>query len=304
MFYGQSDSFLEEEIRCGWKISKTMKKVWAVQIDLIQVFLKICSDYNLQCFAIFGTLLGAIRHKGYIPWDDDIDFCMPRKDYDRFLEICSNGLLAEPYFLQTTISDLDSYAIHSSLRNSNTTGNCDFNMNKQCNNGIAIDIVPLDGVPSNFNDFKKYRKKIRFKSSLCNTFVNSVNKTFKAKLLRFLMHLFTPHYDYKKQYLANENKLRKIDYDSSQKVSTVLIADNSADELFWNRSDFNDTVLVPFENILIPIPSGYDNILKTTYGNYMEFPPLDKRGDKHHIDYHPETPYKEYCSRKYGVKYK
>lgn len=304
MFYGQNNSFLNEEIRCGWGISSTIKKVWAVQIDLIQVLLKICDKYKLRCFAIFGTLLGAIRHKGYIPWDDDIDFGMPRKDYDIFIELCKNGVLNDPYFLQTTISDIDSYEIHSSLRNSNTTGNCDFNMNKRCNNGIAIDIVPLDGVPSNYEKYRKYRRKIRFKSSLCNTFVNTVNKTFKARLLRFLMHLFVPHFNYKKYFLQNEKKLREIDFDLSDKVSAVLIADNSAKELFWSKIDFDKIIFVPFENIIIPIPAGYDSILKQTYGNYMEFPPVNKRGDKHHIDYHPDIPYKEYCSKKYGVKYK
>ena len=303
MFYGQNADFLKEEIRCDWKIDEKTKKVWAVQLDLVQLFLKICKEHNLRCFAIFGTLLGAIRHKGYIPWDDDIDMGMPRKDYDTFLELCKNGILEEPYFLQTTVSDVDSYEIHSSLRNSNTTGNCDFNMSKRCNNGIAIDIVPIDGIPSDFKAFRKYRRKIRFKSSLCNTFVNTVNKTWKAKLLRFFMRIFTPHFDYKKQYLKNEQKLREIDYDTSVKVSTVLIADSTPEGLFWDKADFDKVLMVPFENIEIPIPAGYDNNLRINYGNYLEFPPLEQRGDKHHIDYHPEIPYKEYCSKNYGVKY-
>ena len=302
MFYNQSEDFFQPEMRCDWPIDTKLKKVWAVQLDLIHVFLDICEKNNLRCFAIFGTLLGVIRHRGYIPWDDDIDFGMPRSDYDKFLKICQTDL-QEPYFLQTTLSDVDSYEIHSSLRNSNTTGNCDFNMYKRCNNGIAIDIVPLDGVESDFKLYKKRRAKIKFTSTLCNTFVNDVNKSFLAKLLRWTMRHFTPHYPYQKKYREIEDMLRSVDYDTSEKVSTVLIADNSAEELYWDRKDFDEIVYMDFENIKIPVPKGYDNNLKTIYGNYMEFPPLDKRGDKHNIEYEPEIPYKEYCSKKYHVMY-
>ena len=302
MFYGQDDSFFIPETRCGWEITETLKKVWAVQLDLVQFFLKICFENNLTCFAIFGTLLGAVRHKGYIPWDDDIDFGMPRKDYDKFLLICSKGL-PEPYFLQTTISDVDSYEIHSSLRNCNTTGNCSFNMYKRCNNGIAIDIVPIDGVENDFKKYKNRRARIRFLSTLCNTFVNDVNPSKTANIVRWTLRHLTPKFPYQKIYLINENKLRKYDYQTSEKVATVLIADNSAKELYWDKIDFERIMLLDFENIKIPAPAGYDHNLRTIYGDYMQFPPVDQRGNKHKIEYDPETPYKEYCSKKYGVRY-
>ena len=302
MYYDQSDDFFNEEVRCNWTIDKKSKKVWAVQLDLIKYFLNICDENNLKCFAIFGTLLGVVRHGGYIPWDDDIDFGMPRKDYDQFVSICAKGL-KEPYFLQTTLSDIDSYEIHSSLRNSNTTGNCDFNMYKRCNNGIAIDIVPLDGVDSDFNKYKAFRRRIKFWSTLCNTYVNDVNKTKRAAVLRFILRRVFLNFPYKKYFLKNEEKLRARDYDTSEKVSTVLIADNTAEELFWDRKDFDEIIYKKFETIEIPIPAGYNNNLKTIYGNYMEFPPVEKRGNKHKIEYEPDVPYKEYCHQHYGVNY-
>lgn len=302
MYYNQSDEFLRPEIRDDWKITEKIKKVWAVQLDLIKVYLSICEKHNLKCFAIFGTLLGVVRHKGYIPWDDDIDFGMPRKDYDKFLEVCKTEL-QEPYFLQTTVSDVESYEIHSSLRNSNTTGNCGFNMYKRCNNGIAIDIVPLDGVESDFEAYRNRRKRIKFSSTLCNTFVNDVNKSKAATALRWCLRHFTPDFPYKKIYLENEEKLRAFDYDKCEKVSTVLIADNTAEELYWDRKDFDEILYMDFENIKLPVPAGYDNNLKTIYGDYMQFPPVDKRGDKHGIEYEPDIPYREYCAKKYKVKY-
>lgn len=78
------ESFTQKETRAGYSISTKMKRVWETQIDLVKVLEKICKKYNLTFFAIYGTLLGAIRHEGYIPWDDDIDVVMPRKDFEKF----------------------------------------------------------------------------------------------------------------------------------------------------------------------------------------------------------------------------
>lgn len=114
-------NFLEEEIRCGYKISSEMKKVWAVQIDLLEQVKKICKKHGLKYFADSGTLIGAIRHKGYIPWDDDIDLVMMRNDYNKFMEYAKSEL-EFPYFLQTVYTDKDIMRAHASLRNSKTTG--------------------------------------------------------------------------------------------------------------------------------------------------------------------------------------
>lgn len=81
------ESFTQKETRAGYSISTKMKRVWETQIDLVKVLEKICKKYNLTFFAIYGTLLGAIRHEGYIPWDDDIDVVMPRKDFEKFKKL-------------------------------------------------------------------------------------------------------------------------------------------------------------------------------------------------------------------------
>ena len=78
-----NDDFLREEIICGYKVSTKMKKIWAVQLDLVLQLKRVCEKYNLRYFMYAGTLIGAVRHQGYIPWDDDLDIIMPRADYDK-----------------------------------------------------------------------------------------------------------------------------------------------------------------------------------------------------------------------------
>ena len=163
-------NFLEEEIRCGYKISSEMKKVWAVQIDLLEQVKKICKNHGLKYFADSGTLIGAIRHKGYIPWDDDIDLVMMRNDYNKFMEYAKTEL-EFPYFLQTVYTDKDIMRAHAQLRNSKTTGYMPYEKNRPYNKGIFIDIFPLDVIPEDPR-LKKFSLKIKFKWKLLNNLVN------------------------------------------------------------------------------------------------------------------------------------
>ena len=98
------DSFLDEEERCGYIVSKQMKEVWAVELDLLAELLRVCKKHGIKVFASGGTMLGAIRHKGFIPWDDDIDMMMFRSDYDKLCAIAAEEFV-EPYFFQTEYTD-------------------------------------------------------------------------------------------------------------------------------------------------------------------------------------------------------
>ena len=98
-------SFLEEELRSGYLVSSKMKKIWAVQLDLLEQIKHVCSRYHLTYYADSGTLLGAVRHKGYIPWDDDIDIVMKRSDYNKLIEIAPIEF-KKPYFLQSAHSEI------------------------------------------------------------------------------------------------------------------------------------------------------------------------------------------------------
>ena len=137
-----------------YQISAEMKKVWAVQIDLLKELERVCNKYNIKYFACGGTLLGSVRHQGYIPWDDDIDIMMIRDEYEKLLE--HKDEFQSPYFLQTPYTDENGYFDSNiKLRNSYTTGFMPQDLHLKINKGIFIDIVPLDAIP----DDEKLRKK-------------------------------------------------------------------------------------------------------------------------------------------------
>ena len=137
---------LEEETRCGYLITAKMKSVWNIQIDLVQKLLEVCKKYDLRIWADSGTLIGTIRDKGYIPWDDDIDLVMMRDDYDKLLAV-SNAEFKSPYFFQTAYSEHAPYSHgHAQLRMNGTTAILHGNEHMNIHLGIFIDIFVLDNV--------------------------------------------------------------------------------------------------------------------------------------------------------------
>lgn len=150
---GVEASFFEEEVRCDHLITKEMKKVWAAEMNILEEFDKICSAHHLRYYVAYGTLLGAVRHQGFIPWDDDIDVWMFREDYETLKKIAAQEVRA-PYFFQDTYTDTMLWAF-SKIRDSRTTAIENFNIPKSFNQGMFIDIFPLDDVPDDINH-KKY----------------------------------------------------------------------------------------------------------------------------------------------------
>ena len=152
-------SFYKEETRDGYTISPEMKKLWAVELDLLNEFMSVCKRNNIRFSADAGTILGAVRHKGMIPWDDDIDVMMLREDYDKLCKIASKEF-TYPYFFQTEDTDKGSLRGHAQLRNSATTGilYAEKEYKYKFNQGIFIDIFPIENLSE---DTKEVVTKLR-----------------------------------------------------------------------------------------------------------------------------------------------
>ena len=134
--------FLKEEVRNDFRVTTERKKLWAILLDLTLEFDRVCKKHGLTYFLWSGSMLGAVRHNGFIPWDDDIDVIMPRKDYERFLLLGDE--FKDPYFFQTPYTDPECCYSFVKIRNCLTTGVVDLFKYQNFNHGIWLSIMPLD----------------------------------------------------------------------------------------------------------------------------------------------------------------
>ncbi len=289
-------SNLEPEIRDEFQVTTDRKQIWACLLDLLAKVDAVCKKYSITYYAIGGTLLGAVRHRGFIPWDDDLDIAMMRKDYNRFLEVAPKEIRGK-YFFQTTLTDQDYYKEWARIRNSETTGIHDHNEMHKCNNGIYLDIFPLENYSPTF------RGKLHQKVSMTlgriltvkvhhNTRPRNSMKSHIIYGISFLFNIRITHRIRERMETRNANKHSRY-----VTIGDVHFETYSPEKLTFERTDFDDVVYLPFEDGKIPCPSGYDNILKTEYGDYLKFPPVEKRGLHHRMILDPCTPYKEYIER-------
>lgn len=151
---------LAEEIICDYLVTSKIKEVWQLELDMLEEVDRICQKYEIEYFLQGGTLLGAVRHKGYIPWDDDIDIVMRRNDYNKFLEIAQKEL-GDKYFLQYYKTERKYNRGHAQIRNPNTTAIIKGDEFNNFNKGIFIDIFPLDNIPNDKKEADKFIKEVK-----------------------------------------------------------------------------------------------------------------------------------------------
>ena len=256
------------------------KEIWAVELDLYQELKRVCEKYGITIYADGGTLIGAIRHGGFIPWDDDIDLSISRKDYVKLCSIASTEF-KEPYFFQIEETDPGSVRGHAQLRNTDT---CAIISSERLtgytfNQGIFIDIFPIDVVSNE----RELRRKQIFKIDKYRKRSVSYSKLFYGKhpgtgyrrgVYIFLQKVIkTLHigYNNKYYYRMEEEKKKYLDDDSEYVANLYKLIGNNPEKLVWKKQWFDSSVKTPFEFTSINVPIGYEEYLVSTYGNWKEF---------------------------------
>mgnify|MGYP004547446375 FL=1 len=255
--------------------NNTLKELQKVELEILNEFERICKKYKLTYFAVGGTLIGTIRHKGFIPWDDDIDLGMPRKDYDKLIEICENtDELNSNYYLQSGYDYENNWTCFTKIRKKNTLADEAqiHHINKP--KGIFIDIFPYDNVPSN--------RGVAFK--IRNNLVKAINETifykWKTKKLSDLrikpLCLFLSMFSNKTLKVWLNKIAKKYNRRDCEYVINYLGAYSLNKETF-KKNVFTPIIMKKFAGRDIPVPNNYHFYLTQIYGDYLKLPPKEKR---------------------------
>ena len=257
----------------------TLEEIKEIELRNLCEFDAICKAHNFRYSLAGGTMLGAIRHKGFIPWDDDIDLMMPRPDYEKFIEYCKHN--NTPFSMLCAETNNEYKYLFAKLCDRNTVLVEDAT-GTEC--GIYIDIFPIDGLGNTYEEAKCQLNQTRFKRELLvaanwKNFFRSKTRAWYIEPIRFAFFVLSrfckPH------RLINDiqKSLRKVDFEDCKYVGAVMGAYRERE--IQKASIWNELWDTEFENIKFSGVKDYDSYLSTLYGDYMKLPPKEKQVTHH-----------------------
>ncbi len=262
-----------------------------IELDILKKVLALCEKYGLVYYALGGTLLGAVRHKGFIPWDDDIDIGMPRPDYERFLEVAAKEL-EMPYQLHTLQQKNGEYSYYYAR-----VENTDVKIRRKATIKEVvipawIDVFPLDGVPDRESQRKWWKRKCSFLKKLfkasqfsyfCAADELGEKRSKTEELAKKIIRTFGLEnwISTERSWKALDRSLKKFRYEDCS--SLINFCGCWGFREMFPKSVYGKGRFYPFEDILLNGPEDYDFVLTQMYGEYMTPPPESER-DHHHIE--------------------
>lgn len=266
--------------------------LWDAMLDVYLEFAAVCKKHNLRHYVVYGTLLGAVRHKGFIPWDDDFDVAMPRQDYEKLKTWLSTELPFHLKFVDhhnTSQFPLLFGKIQDTRKD--LIMNIEEKIGKRLSNGIFIDIFPIDGYPQSFllrrvymitenlHHIVRYYREYDRKSLRWNC------RRFLGYVVGWLLSCFVPCSSNVEQLFKwNEKHIKRLPFeDSSVSGMSAYILDRF--HAVFPPNLWGESVELDFCGICVPGPMNYHAFLERVYGNYMELPPEEKRYPNHSYAY-------------------
>lgn len=262
------------------------RKIQLKQLEIMKVFQDICRRHNLRHFVIGGTCLGAVRHKGFIPWDDDVDYIIPFEDCVKFMEAAKTELPANYALYGHRCPRLYNHAYALRLHDTNTTYVRKDAVNiRDWGLGVHIDILIANGLPPEPERKKTARLSLMYERlNYILRMPNISGIKWKLALKKIINIILIPArmvipYDY---FLTKMEKLlSKYPFDCSDKIIFPWTNGGKYRQGLYRNvfcyDDFRSVIEMPFEDITVPVPVGYDNFLRMEYGDYMTLPPESKR---------------------------
>lgn len=251
-----------------------------IQLNILNEIDAFCKDNNIRYILLYGTLLGAVRHKGYIPWDDDIDIGMPRDDYEVFLEKFGT----DRYQLLDRTKDRNyPYAFGKVI--DTMTVLKEPSQFDYPNMGVYVDVFAVDGLPDNEDERVKHARRanqidhLRIIKSISYNYPVS----FKHKLIHFAIKGLLLPISLSKLLSIEEKHAKKYSFDTSDYVSVLTIRHVHLYGIL-KKSYFTDLIDLKFEGHKYKCPAQYDEYLTTIYGDYMKLPPINEQVTRHHFD--------------------
>lgn len=274
----EKEFFLEEQ-RDDFLIESRVKHIWAAEMEVLYAIDQICVNHGLRWFAYAGTLLGSARHKGFIPWDDDMDICMLRSDYNKFIHFAQTEL-PPGYQILSPYTDNDWDQAFSLVRNSDTISISPERLAAfhGCPYVVGVDIFPLDAIPP--------EPEASALSSLHSVFCyySGQTKTHMQEVMDALPELekicntkFDPSHNLKNQLLRAADKVCQC-YDISECNEVARYPYYDIKHISFPKEWFAETVLLPYENIGVYAPKEYDKFLTALYGDWRT--PVREEGHK------------------------
>lgn len=265
----------------------TLHEIQSVNLEIMKDIHAFCVENEIKYSLAYGSLIGAIRHKGFIPWDDDIDIMMPRPDFERF----SKEYKSKKGYILSSVYDNDTYVNYTRVYDNDTLVVSPALASKKPM-GVWIDIYPIDGISDDEeesrNQFQRLRHftgiVMRWRHTMYNWKKDNLWINFKAVIR--LVHIWLTN---KRNFSYWHHQICKISqehaFGTTKRCSSLLCMEANRDdkqEVFLT-SDFLHYKLMPFEDQQFYVTLGYDNILKTIFGDYMKIPPKEKQ-ISHSID--------------------